>query len=342
MQNGNQTETCPDCKGTFLLFSENARGWNTRPHKQCITCYRTQTSKRRASQQCRENSPQCPSANATGSTTPAGNGAIFAQISSIQESCCQNSALQKRHGRSQPGTCRTPDAQISTHHVFTKGHWHRSRFMDHPKLQLHMSIHAADYMAFNKRCPPIKPSTITVMADTGAQSCLWSIDDFLTAGFTNEDLIPVKLDLHAANRSPIYVNGVNILHLQGMPPRDNKQSCNTMLYVSSSLHGFYLSLEAMLDLGMLPASFPSVVATVPPLPGPGSMKHQHPPKDQHAVNTSCSSQWSQIVPLSCHSSVHSLTTLLWSNGCYNILHHQPSTRALIDPSLACRDHPLNR
>ncbi len=56
------------------------------------------------------------------------------------------------------------------------------------------------------------------MADTGAQSCPWSMDEFLAARFTNEDLIPVKLDLHAANRSPIHVNGAITLHLQGMPP----------------------------------------------------------------------------------------------------------------------------
>ncbi len=75
------------------------------------------------------------------------------------------------------------------------------------------------------------------------------MDDFSAAGFTNEN-IPVKLDLHVANRSPVNVNGAIILHLQGMPLRDNKQSSNTMLYVSSSVHGFYLSLKAMLDLGI--------------------------------------------------------------------------------------------
>ena len=35
-----QTALCPDCKQTFALFSEGARGWNTRPYRQCIKCYR--------------------------------------------------------------------------------------------------------------------------------------------------------------------------------------------------------------------------------------------------------------------------------------------------------------
>ena len=82
--------------------------------------------------------------------------------------------------------------------------------MDHPKVQLHMSVHAADCSTFNKSCPTVKPLSISVMADTGAQSCLWSMDDFLAVGFTNEDFIPVRLDLH--------VNGAIILHLQGKLP----------------------------------------------------------------------------------------------------------------------------
>ena len=35
-----QTALCPDCKHTFALFSEGASGWNTRPHRRCIECYR--------------------------------------------------------------------------------------------------------------------------------------------------------------------------------------------------------------------------------------------------------------------------------------------------------------
>ena len=31
---------CPDCKHTFKVFTEGARGWNTKPHQMCINCYR--------------------------------------------------------------------------------------------------------------------------------------------------------------------------------------------------------------------------------------------------------------------------------------------------------------
>ena len=35
----------PELQQKFALFSEGARGWNTRAHRQCIECYRTQRSK---------------------------------------------------------------------------------------------------------------------------------------------------------------------------------------------------------------------------------------------------------------------------------------------------------
>ena len=35
-----QTALCPNCRQTCALFSEGARDWNTRPHRQCIKCYR--------------------------------------------------------------------------------------------------------------------------------------------------------------------------------------------------------------------------------------------------------------------------------------------------------------
>lgn len=36
----NKQALCPDCKTTFKIFTEGARGWNTQPHQVCINCYR--------------------------------------------------------------------------------------------------------------------------------------------------------------------------------------------------------------------------------------------------------------------------------------------------------------
>ena len=46
----NQTAPCPDCGKTFALFSEGAAGWNKRPHKQCLDCYRARRKQKSAKQ----------------------------------------------------------------------------------------------------------------------------------------------------------------------------------------------------------------------------------------------------------------------------------------------------
>ncbi len=65
--------------------------------------------------------------------------------------------------------------------------------------------------------------------------------------------LPMKPHSCEARSSPVLqghdVGGAIFLHLQGMSPGDNKQSCSMMVYVNSSLHSFYLFVEVMLDLG---------------------------------------------------------------------------------------------
>ena len=98
------------------------------------------------------------------------------------------------------------------------------------------------------------------MTYTRAQSCLWSMTGFLAAGFTPSDLIPVSLDLVAANKSPIKIAGAIILLLHGYSPDSEPFSCATIVYVSEAAPGFYMSWEAMMDLGCVSPKFPSVGA----------------------------------------------------------------------------------
>ena len=79
---------------------------------------------------------------------------------------------------------------------------------------------------------------VSAIADSGAQSDLWSLADFLACVFSRDDLVPVSLGLSAANRSPILIEGA--------------------FYVSSSVQAMYLSYESMLNLGILSNNFSSV------------------------------------------------------------------------------------
>ena len=105
-----------------------------------------------------------------------------------------------------------PPSQVNLfHHIFTAGQWKTTRFQDHPRVNLTVSTNEADYLAFGRKNTPIKPFIVSAMVDSGAQSCLWSLKDFLSAGFAESDLLQVSVDLVAANRSPINVAGAIIL-----------------------------------------------------------------------------------------------------------------------------------
>ena len=80
-----------------------------------------------------------------------------------------------------------------------------------------------------------------------AAQCLWSMTGFIAAGFTPSDLIPISIDLVAANKS--------LLRLQGHSPDSEPFSCATVIYVSEAARGFYLSWEEMMDLGIVSPTF---------------------------------------------------------------------------------------
>ncbi|KAF3858985.1 hypothetical protein F7725_021384 [Dissostichus mawsoni] len=98
---------------------------------------------------------------------------------------------------------------------------------------------------------------ISAVADTGAQSDLWSLEEFLACGFARDDLRPVSLSLSAANRSPIAIEGAFFARLSTTCSGGRVTSCRSMVYVSSSVRAMYLSYESLLNLSLLPVNFPS-------------------------------------------------------------------------------------
>lgn len=232
---------CPVCKKPFLRFTEGRSGRNKKPHKLCIDCYR---AKRR-----QERYDLNPIPKPDGSNT-GGVGAMFSQVSGV--STKQTIDL----------SCSSQNSIASPHNIFSKGEWRRSNFKDHPRVELLLSVLSSDYRQFGKRCPKVAPTKITALADTCAQSCLWSLREFESLGFTIDDLIPVNVNLNAANKSPITIEGAARVRLQGIASDGSKQSCAAMVYVSRQAEGFYLSFETMIDLGIVPKDFPAIKPSV--------------------------------------------------------------------------------
>ena len=136
------------------------------------------------------------------------------------------------------------------HHTFSEGEWRRAKFLDHSTWSAHISVNRKDYSAFSRPCPKVSSFNVVAKLDSCAQSCLWSKKEYLNAGFKEEDLIQVSLGLKAANKSSIEIAGAILVRVE-VEINKEKHSCATMMYVSPSCEGFYLSLEAMLDLNLL-------------------------------------------------------------------------------------------
>ena len=111
--------------------------------------------------------------------------------------------------------------------------------------------------SFSVKRPNVGSMTILAKLETCAQSCLWSLNECLDAGFSIHDLIPVNFT-YLLPTSHTDIVGALFVRLEGDLQDGTKVSCATMVYVSPSAHGFFLPLEAMLDLGLVNPGSPLV------------------------------------------------------------------------------------
>ena len=243
----NRESTCPDCSASFKIFTEGARGWKTKPHQVCITCYRVRRQRQR-----RKRSPQAPSSKvqAVESDPISQIGAFQAVESPSQSKCCDNASTT--HGSvGKPLTL--------SHHIFTKGEWRRARLRDHPRIPITIQLDSLGRKGNASSDDGLTPhADVSAIADTGAQSDLWALSNFLACGFSRDDLHPIKMSLSAANRSPISIEGAFFAKLTTQSPTGDESSCRSMIYVSSSVQDMYLSYESLLNLGLLTSGFPSI------------------------------------------------------------------------------------
>jgi hypothetical protein len=93
--------------------------------------------------------------------------------------------------------------------------------------------------------------------DSGAKANLWSLEEYLDAGFLRRNLSRVVFDINAANKSQIPIEGAFLAQIQAKAPDGSPIATRTMTYVSSAVKGFYLSFDTMLELGIVSHNFPS-------------------------------------------------------------------------------------
>lgn len=197
-------------------------------------------------------------------------------------------------GRTTHSTINKPLPPRLNHHIFSKGEWKRARLREHPRVAITISLDKSTQgNTGNSHQSCDTHADVTAIADTGAQSDLWSFADFLARGFTRADLHPIRLSLSAANRSPISIEGAFFAKLTTRSPKGKVSSCRSMVYVSSSVQDMYLSYESLLNLGLLSSDFPFNDSGASPCdrchPGQHDASHKLPTTNAtRSINDRCS------------------------------------------------------
>ena len=140
------------------------------------------------------------------------------------------------------------NAVTLSHQIFTKGEWRRARLTAHPRAKLNI-------IPENKQSAP---TAVDGVADSGAQSNVWSLAEYLASGYDKTSLAPVNLSLNAANKSAIRIDGAFFAEITGTTAEGKTIGAKSMIYVSRDVKGFYLSYSTMVDLGMLARDFPTL------------------------------------------------------------------------------------
>ena len=142
------------------------------------------------------------------------------------------------------------------HHIYSQKdkRWTRRASKPQPYIQLEASTRTTDYKTLGYTLPGGNRTTlIEGMADTGCQSCLSGTHMLNKLNLTQQDLIPVQLQMKAANKSCIKVIGAILVRITSM---DTKKETRQMVYITTNVKGLFLSREACTDLGIIPSDFP--------------------------------------------------------------------------------------
>ena len=140
------------------------------------------------------NNPDCHPSLSTNSSSPKATSAPLASTETntthlsaepivVHESIviieaplpCETASVTTAYGAQ---SSSSPSAVVFDHHIFdNEDGWQRAEWMTHQNLRLQGSTDQDDDSRIGVLFPDVMPSYVSVVTDTGAQSCLWSLDD---------------------------------------------------------------------------------------------------------------------------------------------------------------------
>ena len=172
------------------------------------------------------------------------------------------------------------EVRVLPHHVYDRyAGWIARPPAPHPLVQVSISLCTSGYKELELPLPRAANKSITrmSMADSGAQMLVGGLDIIHSLGLTKKDLIPLAMEVNAANKQSMGLLGGVLLTITGKDSDGNIRETRQLCYISNLVHTLFLSEQACTDLGIIEESFPRVGTFQPPgNPSPsGSINSQH-------------------------------------------------------------------
>lgn len=138
--------------------------------------------------------------------------------------------------------------------------WVTNNNKKHPQITVGIEVSKEDFESFGLPLPKKEYSSISriAIADTGAMIMVGG-DELLPAlGLEKSDLIPVRIELSAANNSKLKILGGIFITVWGRGKEGKKISTRQLCYIQDGDNKVYLSENACKNLGLIPQNFPLI------------------------------------------------------------------------------------
>ena len=151
------------------------------------------------------------------------------------------------------GALSKKDIKKLRHHVMDRfGNWTPANVLPHGRLQLQVSVSASAQQQFNLPVSATSSTSVSALADTGAQMCVADWQVAKRMGLSKSDLIAPALSVSVADNSNLELIGAHFVTLSS----STGQSSEQLVYFATGIGEFYLSKAALIDLQVIHANFP--------------------------------------------------------------------------------------
>ena len=204
------------------------------------------------------------------------NCTICGKLHHFAEVCRSRNRTTQRHTNTEGAIFDTlchddPHSSIATitsqpipidHHIYSDLHnsWVKRPSKPQPFMKLNCSVHPDDYATLKLPPPKSSPSSteLTVMADTGCQSCLAGMNAIQQLGLSKDDLLPVTMTMSGAANDGIPLLGAVIVRFSGKTPSGTEITTRQLVYVTDTTPHVFLNREGCTELGLISPVFPTI------------------------------------------------------------------------------------